>query len=64
MHFSILTTIAALSVTTVLALPSENKADVFVAYAGPGNYYFQNAATGTVLDLLYGEEGPNTPINC
>ncbi|KAE9366217.1 carbohydrate-binding module family 13 protein [Stipitochalara longipes BDJ] len=63
MHFSTLTALTALSNTIAFALPAENEADVYIAYSGPGNYYLQNAATGTVLDLLNGNPGPNTPIN-
>jgi len=64
MHFSTLTALAAFSATAAFALPAaENNADIHAPYAGPGNYILQNAATGTVLDLLNGVQGPNTRIN-
>lgn len=33
------------------------------AYHGPGQYYIENKATNTAMDLYYGEAGPDTAIN-
>jgi hypothetical protein len=63
MYFSTLASFTTLWAIAALALPTEDKAEAYVPYAGPGNYYVQNAATGTVLDLLYGSPGPNTQLN-
>jgi hypothetical protein len=63
MHFSNLASIIIYFATIALTLPAEEEAEAYVPYAGPGNYYIQNAASGTVLDLLYGNPGPNTQLN-
>lgn len=64
MHFSTLTALVAFSTASAFALPAaDNNADIHAPYAGPGKYILQNAATGTVLDLLNGVPGPNTRIN-
>ena len=40
--------------------PSQDKKPS--AYNGPGQYYIENQATNTTMDLLYGEAGPDTAI--
>ena len=65
MHFSTLTALAAFSATAAFALPAaENNADIHAPYAGPGNYILQNAATGTVLDLLNGVNSVTYLLYC
>ncbi len=63
MHFPTLTAVTTLFASAASGLPSENKSDAQLSYWGPGNYFIQNVATGTVLDLLYGNLGPGTPLN-
>lgn len=63
MHFSIFAAIATVFSATAVAVPAETAAGAYIKYTTPGIYYMQNAATGTVLDLLDGVAGPNTPLN-
>ncbi|KAH8748538.1 ricin B lectin domain-containing protein [Hyaloscypha sp. PMI_1271] len=56
-------TLTALFAATAFALLAGNEAEEFLPYAGPDNYIIQNVKTETVLDLLNGRPGPNTPLN-
>jgi hypothetical protein len=63
MHLSTLASFTTLFATVAFAHSTEDRAGAYVPYAGPKSYYIQNAATGTVFDLLNGNPGPNTQIN-
>jgi hypothetical protein len=63
MHFPAMATLIALFAATAFALLAGSEAEEFLPFSGPDNYIIQNVKTGTVLDLLNGRPGPNTPLN-